>query len=246
MAKSTRPNPASRSSMKTIFNHLTTLAMIFGMVVGTPFAFAQQDPADVGFVRIVPLLTAGIGKIHILIDGQDIYPSGYDVGQKTGGISLQAGSHSFVLQKTGIRSTTASFNVGRGESCTLIGFGEQEIAKVPSDPPQWKTRIIPIKKNDFGKGYGLTLVSLCPQDEIKLETEIPNRSKLPVTYLKHLVAADIDLGHSKTDVSIKVNGERVAVISLEDLGNYTMVIYEDRTGKVLGLWFYDPAFSPGG
>ena len=232
--------------MKTIFNHLTALAMIFGIAVGTPFAFAQQDPADVGFVRIVPLLTVGTGKIHIFIDSQDIYPSGYDVGQKTGGISLQAGPHSIALQKTGIRSTVTSFNVRREETCTLIGFAEKEIPKIPSDPPQWKIRIIPIKKNDIGKGYLLTLISLCSQDDIKLQTEIPNRTMLPVTYLKHLVAADIDLGRSKTDVSIKVNGERVAVISLEDLGNYTLVIYEDRSAKMQGLWFYNPAFSPGG
>lgn len=228
--------------MKTIFNHLATFAMTLAVEIEAPLASAQQDLPDVGFVRIVPVLTVGTGKTHILIDGQDIYPSGYDVGQKTGGISLKEGAHSIALQKTGIRPTITSFNVGRGNTLTLIGYAEKEPQKNPSNPPQWKSRLIPFKRIDSGNDYHLTLISLCPQDEIKILKDL----KAPAILLKRLVTTDIALGRTKSEISIKANGERVAVISLEDLGNYTVVIYEDQARKLQGLWFYDPAFSPGG
>ncbi len=232
--------------MKTIFNHLATFAITLGIAIGAPSAFAQKDQPDVGFVRIVPVLTAGTGKTRILIDGQDVYPIGYGSSQKTGGIGLKAGAHSITLRKTGIQSAISSFTVNREETLTLIGFAEKVPSKNPNDPPQWKTRVLPLKRNDSESGYHLTLISLCQLAEIKVQAEIPNTPKTQIAYIKHGVPTRLDLGHSKEDLSIKVNGERVASIPLEDPGNYTMVIYEDEKGTTKALSFYDPKLATAG
>lgn len=232
--------------MKTIFNHFATLAMTLAAGIVAPLAFAQQDLPDVGFVRIIPVLTAGTGKTHILIDGQDIYPSGYDVGQKTGGISLQAGSHSIALQKTGIRSTITSFNVERGETLNMIGYAEQVTPKNPTDPPLWKSKLLQLRTTNPESGYCLTLISLCTKDEIKVQTETLNSQKSQFVEVKRLTTTRVNLGKSKAEFAVKINGAIVTVVSPEDPGNYGVVIYEDETGAIRALSFYDSKLATAG
>jgi hypothetical protein len=46
------------------------------------------------------------GKSLILIDGEDIFPKGYDLGQRTGGFGLKAGAHTISIKKTGVETGT--------------------------------------------------------------------------------------------------------------------------------------------
>ena len=44
-----------------------------------------------GFIRVANTVAPGTGNVNVLIDGKDVYPSGYKFGAVTGGIGLPSG-----------------------------------------------------------------------------------------------------------------------------------------------------------
>ena len=51
-----------------------------------------------------------------------------------------------------------------------------------------------------------------------------------------------DLGDNRSDVELRLGEEPLTFVSLDDPGNYVVVLYDDGEGKVRGLSFYDPRF----
>ena len=49
---------------------------------------AAQDRPEVGFIRMVHALAPGEGKMQLFVDGENMFPKGYDLGQRTGGSGL--------------------------------------------------------------------------------------------------------------------------------------------------------------
>ncbi len=232
--------------MKTISKLLASLGVIASFAASGPQARAQQEPPGVGFVRIVNAVAPGEGKANIIIDGEDIFPKGYNLGQKTGGFGLTAGPHTISFRKSGVESGTTKITLSKGETLTLIGFAEKVAAEKPDDPPVWRTKLLHLKQSEPEHGYGLALVSLCPQDEIKVQTEVQGRPKPEMVYAKRLVVTRMNLGKSKKEVLLKAGGETVARVLPEDPGNYVVLLYEDAAGKVKALSFYDPKFVVAG
>lgn len=231
--------------MKTISSRLTSWAILLLFTAVT--APAQQEPLpDIGFVRIISLLSAGTGKTHISIDGSDIYPAGYDLGQKTGGIGLRIGPHSIKLHRQDLPPITAQFTLNRGETLTWIGYAEKVESNQPNDPPVWKTRLLPVKQSDSESGYHLILVSLCPQDEIQLQIQTPQNLRAQTTCLKRLLPTRLNLSMPKTEFTLKIDDTILSHVSLEDPGNYQIVLYADETGKIHALSFDSPSFTPAG
>ena len=71
--------------MKTIFKTLL-------LAVGTlSSALAQTAPesAPTGFIRVVNGVSQGTGQVNLWIDGSDMRPQGYKLGDATGGIGLR-------------------------------------------------------------------------------------------------------------------------------------------------------------
>lgn len=234
--------------MKTISNVLTGLASLAAFILSAQFVQAQGNQPEVGFVRIVDAVQPGEGKVNFLIDGEDIFPKGYNLGQKTGGLGIKAGAHTITLKKTGVVTGTTKINLGTGETLSLIGFGEKVPPKPdakPEDPPVWEIKILRLKQSDPESGYRLAFVPLCPQDELKIETESSGKAKPPV-YAKRMLVTSMDLGKSKSEVLVKIAGEIVTVVSPEDRGNYVVIFYLDEAGKVKALNFYDPKFVVAG
>jgi len=228
--------------MKTIFKCLVRCCLVTSWVLVMPVCLAQDVPPEVGFVRIVNAVVPGVGNTSIRIDGENIFPKGYTLGQRTGGFGLKAGSHEIAIEKEGVISGKTKVALKTGETLTLIGFAEKVPAKDLDKPPVWKTKILRLKQSDPESGYRLAVVSLCPQDEIRVNVAGADQAKAVPLDAKRLVISSISLGKAKSDVTLTVDGEMIATLGTEDPGNYVVVLYEDENGKVKALSFYDPKF----
>jgi hypothetical protein len=224
--------------MKTIFNSIFAVSLL---CLASPI-LAQSGPPDVGFVRIVHAIAPGEGKANILIDGEDIFPNGYDLGQRTGGFGLKAGGHSITLKKEGVEAGTTKISLQTGETLTLIGFAEKMPAKVKEDPPVWVTKILRLKQSSPEAGYRMTLVSVCDDDVVTIKAAVQGKGTIETAQVKRLSTTTVDLGRSRGEVLVKAGDDIVTTISPEDPGNYVVVLYQDSDGKVKALSFYDPKF----
>ncbi len=203
---------------------------------------AQDDQPEVGFVRIVQAVAPGEGNANFLIDGEDIFPKGYKLGQRTGGFGLKAGSHKIEIRKKGVETGKTTITLAKGETLSLVGYAEKEPPAKEGDPPVWKMKILRLKQSDPESGYRMALISLCSSEGINVTAEIQGKPKPELIYVPRLTIASSSLGKSKPEVVLKVAGESVALIAPEDPGNYVIVLYEDESGKVKALSFYDPKF----
>lgn len=228
--------------MKMISKYLLACSLLTPWLTHIPMAQAQDAPPEVGFVRIVNAVAPGVGNTSIRIDGEDIFPKGYKLGQRTGGFGLKSGSHTVLIEKEGVKSGTTKVTLNTGETVTLIGFAEKIPAKKADDPPVWETKILRLKQSDPESGYRLAVISLCSQDDVRVMVTVGENKKAVPLFAKRLVVTSMSLGKAKSEMVLTVNGELIATLGTEDPGNYVVVLYEDEEGKVKALSFYDPKF----
>lgn len=222
--------------MKTISNILTAL------LLAASASIAQDGPPQVGFVRIVNAVAAGDGKASILIDGEDIFPKGYDLGQRTGGFGLKSGSHTITIRRNGVEPGSTKVDIKVGETMTLIGFAEKVPAEKKEDPPVWKTRILRLKQSDPERGFRMTLVSVCDKEEVTIQAAIQGKQTVESATVKRLATTMMDLGRSRGEVLVKAGDEIITTVSPEDPGNYVVLLYQDAAGAIKALSFFDPKF----
>lgn len=226
--------------MKTISNTITTAVLFATSCIST--ASARQENPEVGFVRIVHAVAPGEGKMNILVDGEDIFPKGYDLGQRTGGFGIKTGVHMIALKKQGVESGTTQVTLKDGETLTLIGFAEKVLAKKEGDPPIWKTRILRLKQSEPERGFRMTLVSACDQEEVTIKAAVQGKKTIESASVKRLTTTVVELGRSRGDVLVKAGDEILTTVSPDDPGNYVVVLFQDSAGKIKALSFYDPKF----
>lgn len=223
--------------MRTISNIIAAVSLLF-----TGALSAQEGPPQVGFVRIVHAVAAGDGKANIVINGEDIFPKGYQLGQRTGGFGLKAGSHSITVKKNGVEPGTTKITLNTGETMTLIAFSEKVPPKKEGEPPVWQTKILRLKQSDPERGYRMTLVSVCDKDEVTIKAANQGKGAIETAHVKRLATSMVDLGGSRGEVLVKAGEDIVTTLSPEDPGNYVVVLYQDEKGAIKALSFFDPKF----
>lgn len=223
--------------MRTISNIIAAACLLLGCA-----SAQEQDKPQVGFVRIVHAVAAGEGKAHMLIDGEDIFPKGYELGQRTGGFGLKAGAHTIAIKKDGVETGTTKISLANGETMTLIGFAEKVEPKKEGDPPTWVTRILRLKQSDPERGYRMTLISVCDKEEIMVKAEVQGKGARETAHVKRLSTTMVDLGRSKGEVLVKIGDEILTTVSPDDPGNYVVLLYQDMDGKTKAISFFDPKF----
>lgn len=222
---------------------LSSLALAAVAILGPPTALAQEDgPPKVGFIRIVNAVAPGEGNTKVAVDGDDIFPKGYLLGQRTGGIGLAAGSHTIEVKKEGVQSGTTKISLATGETMTLIAFAERLPVEKLGDPPRWATKILRLRQSDPERGFRMTLVSVCGKPEVRVQAAVAGKAAIETAVVKRLAVASIDLGRNRAEVMVKVDDTIVTTVSPEDPGNYVVVLYEDPDGKTQAISFFDPKF----
>jgi hypothetical protein len=226
--------------MKTISNFWPLLlALVFPVLV-----HGEAPPA--GFVRLVHAVAAGEGNLKVKLDGADLLARGYTLGQSTGGIGLPEGPHALEFARAGVGPLKETIQVAKGETITVLAYAEKAPAKREGQQPNWKIKLRKLRAVPPDREYRLHLISLCERDEVVVQTFIEANRKTETTPLKRLKAADVDLGRSRGGVELRWNGEPLATVSLDDPGRYVVVIYEDLSGRIKALTFYDPKFEVAG
>jgi hypothetical protein len=222
---------------------LSKLLLAAAALLAPPLALAQEDgPPRVGFIRIVNAVAPGEGNAKVLVDGEDIFPKGYILGQRTGGIGLAAGSHTIEVKRDGIQAGSTKISLATGETLTLIAFAERLPVEKLEDPPRWTIKILRLKQSDPERGFRMTLVSVCGKPEVKVQAAVAGKADIESTTVKRLAVSSIDLGRNRAEVMVKADDTIVTTVSPEDPGNYVVVLYEDPEGKTQALSFFDPKF----
>lgn len=223
--------------MKTISKFLAAVLCIASLN-------AQDGAPKVGFIRIVNAVAAGEGNTKILVDGEVLYPKGYKLGQRTGGIGLPAGSRKITVRKDGVEEGATTVALTLGSTTTLIAFAEKVEPEDPEEEIIWKSRILRLKQSDPERGYRLTVVSVCSQDSVAINVATEARRAFEQTAVKRFKTASVDLGGARGDVEVTLRGQKKPLcgMSLDEPGNYVAVLYDDADGNVQALTFYDPKF----
>jgi hypothetical protein len=216
------------------------------MFTSTFSANGKATSPEVGFLRIINAIAPGDGTTRVLIDGEDLFPKGYQLGQRSGGIGLAAGPHTVTLQKNGVENGTTKIDLKSGETLSLIGFAEKIPVTNDHAPPRWTTKILRLKQSDPERGFRMTLLSVCDHDEVKVDAIIPEKNDITTAHVKRLSTAAIDLGSTRSEAMVKVRGEIITTVSPDEPGNHVVVLYQDADGKIRALTFFDPKFVTAG
>jgi len=224
--------------MKTIFKLLSALLIV---VVG--HANAQEEPptkTPYGFIRLANALAQGSGNVKLEIDGENIQPDGYKLGDVTGGIRLKPGSHNVKISRDGVKAGSTKVNVERNDTTILIPFAER-IPASDTEPAHWEVRILRLKQKETETGLSGTFVSVSQNPEIKVDVREPSGKWNPV-FVKRLSTAQAPLLYPRGYVPIKAGDVDLEAIPVAEAGNYVVLLYDDAGGKIQSLNFRDFKF----
>ena len=224
---------------------MKTISRLLAAVAAIALADAQQGgPPPVGFIRLVNAVAPGEGNTLMRVDGEELYPKGYKLGQRTGGIGLKAGSREIEVRKEGVESGKTTVDVNTGETTTLVAFAERVESDDEEEPPKWQARILRLKQSDPERGYRLTVVSVCPDPDVTFRIATEARRAIELKTVKRFNTTSVDLGKARGDVEIRLKDADgpLCGMSLDEPGNYVAVFYSDAEGKIRALTFYDPKF----
>lgn len=225
--------------MKTISN------IIAAFLLAAACAAAQGKP-PVGFLRIVNAISPGTGKAAFLIDKKNLYADGYDLGQTTGGYGVKAGSKTIEVRKEGLETGTTRIDLEAGETMTLIAFAERLPVADPNAPPKWAIKLLRLKQQEVERGYGLSIVSLCKEDETAVELAVTGKGKVQKAAAKRLAISKVDLGSMRGEIMVKVGEKILTTVSPDSPGNYVVILYQNAEGETAALYYFDPKFVVAG
>jgi hypothetical protein len=212
------------------------LAGLCGLAV--PSLRAQQGPGQkVGFVRIVNAVAQGQDSLQLLIDGENLNPDGYKLGDVTGGIGLKPGAHEITLKRTGLKDGITRINVVADNTTTLIPFAEL-VPATDEKKAHWAIRILRLKQMEPETKRTATFVSVSqtPQHEVEISDPKGNWTKVSV---KRLTISRTPILFPEGYVPLRAKGGSLPSIPVGEPGNYVVVLYDDAEGKTQALNLQD-------
>jgi hypothetical protein len=224
--------------MKTISN---ILLVAFGLCSGV---LAQGVPPKPGFIRLVQAMAPGTGKVNVRIDGDDIFPKGYDLSQCSGGMGFHGGEHRIDVVKQGVEPATVKIPLAEGETITLVVYAEKLPAVSGDDgKPKWKARLLRLRQPPPEPGYHLTLASVSGREEIPVRTLVAGRNKPVISLVRRLSTVGVHLGRGSGDTLELESGDHpLGRVSLDEKGSYVVILYDKEDGGVGMVSFFDPKF----
>lgn len=226
--------------MRTISKQLLFL---LGIALVPLVADGQETPppaAKTGFVRFVHAVAPGTGGLTVKVDGTNLNPDGYSLGDVTGGVPLKPGSHEVTIRREGTKEGTTRVNVAVNETTILIPFAERVPAS-DTEPAHWAIRVLRLKQLEPESERSATFVSVSGTPEIKVDMRDPEGNWSPV-YVKRLAIAQAPIKYPRGYVPIKFGDIKLESIPVGEIGNYVVLLYDDEEGKTKALNFRDYKF----
>lgn len=214
----------------------TISRLLLALLLLTPLR--AQDPGEkYGFIRLVNAVAPGEGHVTLLLDGSNLYPSGYRLGDATGGMGVPVGRCKVVVRRDGVKEGTTTIDVKEGKTTTIIPFAER-IPATDDEPEHWQIRILRLKQKGESKKREATFVSVALDEEIPVEMRDPDGTwkKYGVKRFDTTVAP---MNYPEGYVPLRMKDQELPSIPVLDIGNYVVVLYNDADGKVQALNFRD-------
>ncbi len=198
---------------------------------------AQEEGEKYGFIRLVNAVAAGEGTVTLLLDGSNLYPSGYKLGDATGGMGVPVGRCKVVIRREGTKDGTTNVTVEEGRTTTIIPFAEL-IPATDDEPEHWQIRILRLKQKSESERRNATFVSVARDAEIPVEMRDPDGTwkKYAVKRFDTTVAP---MNYPEGYVPLRVKERDLPSIPVLDVGNYVVVLYDDPDGQLQSLNFRD-------
>lgn len=226
--------------MKTRSNKLLLrlLAFVLHLVPLT----AEESP-KIGFIRLVNAVSPGSGNVRLEVDGKDLFPKGYQLGQRSGGIGLPAGARKVRITRDGVEAGETTCTLAIGETLSLIAFAEKQPAE-KDEAPRWAIKILRLKQRDASRGYRLTVISVAAEAETLFATSRDGAKARTPGSVKRLMTTSIDLGKRAGDIGLYLRDveEPISYFRPDAAGNYVVVLYDDAGGGIKAVSFHDPKF----
>jgi hypothetical protein len=222
--------------MKTTFRALLFLAGI--QLLSVAEETAENLPT--GFIRLVNGVAGGEGNVKLEIDGQDMRPKGYKLGDATGGIGLRPGARKVTIRKTGVKEGSTTIQLDKDQTVTVIPYAEK-IPASDQEPGHLAIRILRLKQKSVDEGRTATFVSVSANPELKVELQ-GDDGKWATVFVKRLSIGETPLTYSVGYAPTKVNGKAIKPIPIGGPGNYVIVLYDDPEGNVQSIYFRDFKF----
>lgn len=222
---------------------MKTISNILVILIGTLCAVFAQEDAEAppgGFIRLVNGVALGSGQVFLTINGENVRPSGYKLGDATGGIGLPVGSHKVTIKRDGVKEGTTTVVLAKNQTVTLIPFAE----KVPAsdeEPASFKIQILRLKQRDVDSGRMATFVSVSANPEIKIELQGED-GKWASSTVKRLSITEMPLNYTQGYAPARLNGVAIKPIPIGGSGNYVVVVHDDAEEKLQSLYFRDFKF----
>lgn len=221
---------------------LSLLGPLLALFVSVPAGAQEVEPGEIAFVRLVNLVSPGEGNLKLKLNGSEPWPSGYELGQRTGGLGLKAGKHKLVLSKKGCLTAERDVTLTGGKTVTLAIFADA-VRDDEGEIVDWQIKIAELSQKDPGPGYFLTFVSFC-QDEKVLVRVTPAAGESFSVELPQRRTVRRKFATDRDRVAI-THGEKVLnVLKGRRAGNYVVMVYEGEDGKE-AVSFYDPKYVLG-
>ncbi|MEO0017283.1 MAG: hypothetical protein RLZZ522_566 [Verrucomicrobiota bacterium] len=202
-----------------------------------PQATAHPPPPKVGFVRIVNAVAQGKNTLQLLIDGEVMNADGYMLGDVTGGIGLQPGTHEVTFKRTDLKDGVTRINVVADHTTTLIPFAEL-VPATDEVPAQWAIRILRLKQMAPETKRTATFVSVSQTPEHEVEISDPKGTWTKV-FVKRLTLKRTPILYPEGYVPLRSKTGRLPAIPVGEPGNYVVVLYDDAAGKTQALNLQD-------
>ena len=211
------------------------------LLLAAVLAPVMAQRPEVGFIRLVNLVAAGEGNLRFAVDDQELFPRGYTLGQKTGGMGFKAGSYKITAEKEGCQTADRDIKIATGETQTLIAYAEP-IRNELEEIIGWEIKVARLRQKSPERGYRVTLVSFCEEKELAVTiiaegTPEPFHEQVP-----HRKVHSVTAGRAQGGVRIAIGETVLAGFHTDDPGNYVVLIYTDPEGKRAAIHYYDPKF----
>lgn len=219
---------------------ITALCVALISWLAAPQGNAQtEDPAigPVGFVRLINTVGAGTGKLEFFIDGKNIRPEGYQIGNLTGGIALKPASYKMVFRREGITEGTTRVKVKANDTTILIPFAEL-IPATDEKPEQWDIRILRLKQHESEDKRTASFVSVSREPELKVEM-LQVDGTWEAVFVQRLKIARAEIKQARGYLSVRCNGRELSSVSVGAAGNFVSILYEDEKGELRSKAFQD-------
>jgi len=216
-----------------ISNRFTT-AMLAAILPWAAMAGAQTQKPDAGqdpfgFIRLLDAVSAGTGKLEVLIDGISVRQEGYQLGNVTGGIALKPNTYQVMFRRDGVKGGATRVPVLANDTTILIPFAEQ-IPVRDGVPARWEIRILKLKQLETDEKRTASFVSVSHQADLKVE--IRQAGKWEPVEVKHLAIARTDIRQARGYLPVRCNTQPLASIAVAATGNSVTVLFDDENGTL--------------